>query len=268
MQAFAFDGDADKAKAASDDLLAAFPKSFWFCDVQILRAKIASGDSSAVDKTLAAVKDAPGMNARDAFRAEYWRIFLNEENRQKFDAARASYAKLVSSVETTAAAEAAGARQQALVGIGNCLVGLGKHAEAEAQYLNAVADAVDPDVLAGAYAGLGDVTYMKARALQQEKKAEEAKAKLEDATLHYLRVTLLYKEAVQDTTPVLHAYENQIKVLVALFELTNQKDCELAKRAYASYKELSDMMPDGPPKKQLIRDARAFDEKRTAAGCK
>ena len=55
---------------------------------------------------------------------------------------------------------------------------------------------------------------------------------------------------------------------MALFELTNQKDCELAKRAYASYKELSDMMPDGPPKKQLIRDARAFDEKRTAAGCK
>ncbi len=268
VQSYAYDGDADKAKAAADELLAAFPKSFWLCEVQVLKAKIAAGDTSAVEKLLAAVKDAPGMNARDSFRAEYWRIFLNEENRSKFDAARASYTKLISAVEATAASEAAGARQQAQVGIGNCLVGTGKHADAEAQYLSAIADARDPDVLAGAYAGLGDVTYMKARELQQAKKGEEAKAKLEDATLHYLRVTLLYKEAVQDNTPVLHAYENQIKVLVSLFELTNSKDCELAKRAYASYKELSDLMPDGPNKRQLIRDAKAFDEKRTAAGCK
>ena len=49
-------------------------------------------------------------------------------------------------------------------------------------------DEAEPETLAGAYTGLGDVEYYA---------AGDDKAKLETARMHYLRVAVVYAEEVQ-----------------------------------------------------------------------
>jgi tetratricopeptide (TPR) repeat protein len=267
MLASANTGDKEKTLAACTALLQAFPKSYYFVDAAILRAKIASGDPSTVRKALDEVKAAPGMNARDLFRAEYMRVFLIEESVRDYEKARLSYLQLVSDIEKSAPAEAAVTRQQALVGIGNCLLRTKKAKEAEEYFQKAAKESTNADVLAGAYDGLGSVAFAAAKELQEAKKLPEAKAMLEQAAEHYLRVSLLYRNSVDDDTPVLDALENQAHVFVALFDMSNAKDCDAARRAYAAYFELQGMMPEGIQKKRLIKEGIEFGERKKAAGC-
>ncbi len=46
--------------------------------------------------------------------------------------------------------------------------------------------------------------------------------------------------------------------------MSGNKDCEVADRCYRTYVELVGMMDAGPQKNAMVRDAKAFDEKRQA----
>ena len=120
-------------------------------------------------------------------------------------------------------------------------------------------------MLAGAYLGLGNVALSEAKSLKDGDKRAEAKAKLEEAVLHYLRVTTYYKQLVSDSSPVLDAAVNQARVFVALFEMSGNKDCDIAIRAERSWRELLDMPSVGGAKSGFIREFKAFFEKKTAA---
>jgi len=270
VQAYQSMGDSTKALAAADELLAAFPKSYWFCDVYLLKARVAATKNSEdaaddVTKLLATITSAPGMNNRDLFRAEWTRIFLTLETRRKFDEAEKAYRDLVAKIEKTDAVQGAVVRQQALVGVGNCLVQGKKEAEARGFFEKAT-ESRNTDVLAGAYLGLGNVALSEAKALRDADKRAEAKAKLEEAVTQYLRVTVHYKLlGVDDDSPVLEALARQAKVFVALFEMSGNKDCESADRAWKTYRELVDALPAGAAKSGYIKEYKAFDEKKKAA---
>jgi predicted negative regulator of RcsB-dependent stress response len=268
VQAFAEAQAVDRVPGAIDDLLAAFPKSFYFADAHILKAKVAiqKGDVDGATAALAAIKAAAGMNPRDLLRAEYNRINLTLEIQRKYDEAAAAYRALVTDAEKADPTIGAVTAQQALVGLGNCLLATKKDAEARTCFDRATASH-DTSVLAGAYAGLGDIGLTEARALRDGGKLKEAKERLESTLLDYLRVTTLYRTS-DDVGPILRSLENQARVFVALFEMSGNKDCELATRAYGTYVDLSRMLPDGPQKRGIVRAALEFDQKREAAGCK
>jgi tetratricopeptide (TPR) repeat protein len=270
MLALADANEAPAALGAADELLAAFPNSYYFCDVQILRAKVAVGDAAAVTKALEGVKSAAGMNARDVFRAEHMRISLTLELAKKYDEARQAYEALIQQIDRGDKAQGALTRHRAQVGVGNCLLRANppQMAEAKAAFEKILATADDPDALAAAHAGLGDVAFSTARSLQDQKKLPEAKEQLTEATLHYLRVTLVYRDRVTDSTPVLTAYENMAKAFVALFDQSGGKDCTAAANAYSAYFDLHGMLGAGPEKNRIAREAREFNNRRKEAGCR
>jgi tetratricopeptide (TPR) repeat protein len=260
--------DVDGAKQAAQDMLAAFPKSFYFANAQILLARVAaSTGTGSISKPLAAVAEAPGMNARDMLQAEWWRIKILEEGSGKWDAARQSYEKLADAAGKAPPEEGGIIRQQAQVGIANALVGAGKQAEAQPYYEKAIAESRDPAVLAAAYAGLGDVVFSMAKDQQRAGKPKEALETLGTVVLHYLRVSLLYKDQA-DFDVLTRTLENQAKAFSAMFDISGMKDCDAFRRAYASYEDLVRLLPDSPQKKQLIRDAKALLAKRDSSGCK
>lgn len=269
VQAYQSANDSAKANAAGDDLLAKFPKSYWLADVYLLKARIASQRNSEdavadVTKTLGAISSAAGMNSRDLFRAEWTRIFLTLETKRKFDEAEKAYRDLVASIEKKDAVQGAVVRQQALVGVGNCLVAAKKDVDARGFFEKAT-ESKNPNVLAGAYLGLGNVALSEAKALKDGDKRAETKAKLEEAAQHYLRVSILYRQDVDDESPVLEALANQARVFVALFEMSGNKDCETADRAWKSFQELVSALQPGSARNGYIREFKTFDEKKKAA---
>lgn len=259
-------GDAGRALAAADELLAAFPKAFWYCDAQIVRAKVAllKNDLAAVAAALDAVKNAPGMNVRDAYRAQQHKVYFTLELQRKFDEAATEYRALIAAMDRERdPAAVATAKQRCQVGLGNCLLATRKEKEARG-FFEAATASLDPDVLAGAYTGLGDIALTEARALRDAQKLTEAKAKLEnEAVLHYLRVSLKYRPEVTDSGPVLRALENQATIFVALFDMSNSKDCESADRACRTYAELVRMLPQGSSQQRnLIRSYNEIAKRR------
>jgi len=268
VQAAEGTGDLGRAAAAVDELLAAFPKSFFYCDAQILRAKIAASknDLAAAGAALDAVKNAPGMNPRDAYRARFTKISLTLELQRKYEQAASEYRVLIGAMDREKeAAAVAVTKERCQVGLGSCLLALKKDKEARPYFEQATASR-DPDVLAGAYNGLGDVALVEARALREGKQLTEAKAKLEnEAVLHYLRVSLKYRNEVTDTMPVLRAMENQAAIFIALFDMSGGKDCEAADRACRTYAELVRMLPDGSAQRRtIIRSYTEIDKRRDA----
>ena len=254
--AYAQLGQKDETLAAITDLLAAFPKSFYFCDAQVLRAKIAvqSGDADGAAKALLSVAAEKGMNARDLYRAEYARINLTLELQKKYDEARVAYQKLADTISRGDSAQGEIPAQQANVGIGNCFVAVGKAKEAE-PFFSKASESHNPDVLAGAYAGLGDIAQIQAKDLKdgKEKNLGAAKARLEDSLLCYLRVTLHYNDDVEDEAAVMHALENQGKVYFILFDMGFGKEQELFDRGYNAYLQLWHKLGDGTPQKRTIQ---------------
>ena len=264
--AYAALGVPDETETAITELLAAFPKSYYFADAQILRAKIAlqKGDVAAAAKALAAVPAEKGMNARDLYRAEYTRINFTIELQRKYDEARVAYQKLVDTIARGDATQGEIAGQQANVGIGNCYLAARKAKEAEPFFTKAI-ESRNADVLAGAYAGLGDIAQLKAQELAEgtNKDLKGAKEKLEEACLSYLRVTIYYKDTVEDNTPVLRALQNQGQVYFLLFDFSGGKDTEMYERGYNSYFELWKNMPEGSPKRAIQK---IMADKKKAAG--
>jgi hypothetical protein len=256
-----FTGDADRTSTAIDELLAAFPKSFYFADAYIIRARIAankgdlSGASAAIDK----IKGAAGMNTRDAYRGEYARVFLTMEIPRKFDAAATEYKALVSKMEGEKdAALVASIKQQCQVGLGNCLLALKKESDARA-YFQGATESRDPDVLAGAYAGLGDIALTDAKSMMDTEKRKEAKDKLEEALLYYLRVSKLYGPNVNEEAPVVRAKEASAKIFRTLFEMGNKKEIALIERSWKAYDDYVKSVT-GPQRAAAVKAFREVDE--------
>jgi tetratricopeptide (TPR) repeat protein len=260
VQALAEGQMVAEMNAAIDDLLTAFPKSYFFGEAHILRARVAVSQGKVADATkfLEAVKAAPGMNLRDAFRAEYMRVYLTLDAQRKVDESLAGYQKLVEWIDKSDATLGETTRLQALVGIGNAHVTKGNVKDATAAFTKAT-ESKNPDVLAGAYTGLGDVAFGEARQLRDAKDLEGAKKKLETAAQHYLRVTQFYRASVTEIDSVLRALGNQAKVFTALFDMA--RDIESGRRAFDSYKALHDALGDGPARKQVLRDFQDFDKR-------
>jgi tetratricopeptide (TPR) repeat protein len=267
--ALAEGGQLQPAVAALDDLLGAFPNTYYFADAQLLRAKIALGNDAEVKRALDSIKNAKGMNRRDLARAEHLRIFLTLEQTRKYGEALTAYEQLLKDLDRADALEVGAVRELARVGAANALLrGTPSQPDrASQEFRKALAGSSDPDVLAAAHAGLGDVSFAAAKRLQDEKKMEEAKAALVEATEHYLRVTLVYRDQVTDATPVLTSFENQAKAFAALFDQSDGKDCLSAARAYAAYYDLHGML-EGAQKRRIALEASAFNAKRKEKGCK
>jgi tetratricopeptide (TPR) repeat protein len=230
--AYRYAGAVDKINPAIDELVAAFPSSYYYADVMILRARLAvlGNDVDGASKALAAVAGAKGMNPRDLLRAEHARIFLTLEAARKHEEALAAYTKLLADADRVDAAMSGPVKEMALVGIGNCQYALRKAAPAADAYKKAT-ESKDREVLAGAYTGLGDLAFGEAKAQRDAGKLPEAKAKLEEAVLHYLRVTILYAPDVDDTRIVNRALANLFAAYRALFDMTGGKDPDLAQKA-------------------------------------
>jgi tetratricopeptide (TPR) repeat protein len=260
VQAFWYGQFPDEMNTAIDELLQAFPKSYYYAEAQILRARLAAGQqkTDAAVKALDSVKAQPGMNLRDQFRAEYMRVYLTLDAQRKVDEALSGYQKLVEWIDKADATLGETTRLQALVGIGNAHVAKGNVKDALAAFTKA-SESKNVDVLAGAYTGLGDIAFGEAKALRDNKDLEGSKKKLETAIQHYLRVTQFYRPNVEEMDAVLRALGNQAKAFTVLFDMT--RDLEAGKRAWAAYKDLSNALGDGPAKKQVVRDWQDFDKR-------
>jgi hypothetical protein len=253
--AYQYAGLPDETNAAIDALLAAFPKSYYYAQAYTIRARVflAKGDLEGAKKAFSAIAAEKGMNPRDAYRAEYMRIFLTEEAQRQVEAARGNYQKLIDTISRGDSVVGATASQLATVGLANTLLMGKKPAEAAALY-NRATESRDPDVLAATYTGLGDIAFGEAKALRDDKKLAEAKAKLEEAALHYLRVTILYRPDAEEIGPILRALDNQANVFKVLFEMSGQKDLEALDKACNSYYQLYQALDDGnPAKKAAVR---------------
>jgi tetratricopeptide (TPR) repeat protein len=250
----------DEMARATDELLQAYPKSYYFADAHVLRAKVAAAQGKVADagKALDAIKAAPGMNPRDLFRAEYWRVFLTLDAQRKSDEALKGYQDLVAAIDRGDAAMGETTRMLALVGLGNMQVAKGNPKDATTSFTKAT-ESKNPTVLAGAYAGLGDIAFGEAKQLRDAKDLEGAKKKLETAVLHYLRVTQFYRTEATELDAVLRALGNQAKAFTVLFDMT--KEHETGKRAWLAYKQFDELLADGPAKKQARRDWQDFDKR-------
>jgi hypothetical protein len=259
VRAYQEAGLPDETNGAIDALLAAFPKSFYFAPAQMVRARVmlAKGDLEGAKKAFSAVGAEKGMNPRDSYRAEYMRIFLTEEAQRQAEAARGNYQKLIDTIQRGDPVLGAAASQLATVGLANTLLTAKKPSEALVLY-NRATESRDADVLAAAYAGLGDISFGEAKGLRDEKKLPEAKAKLEEAVLHYLRVTVLYRPDAEEAAPILRSLSNQASVFKVLFEMSGQKDLDALDKACNSYYQLYQALDDGNPEKRAA--VRTYNE--------
>jgi tetratricopeptide (TPR) repeat protein len=134
VQAYQAAGLPDETNGAIDALMTAFPKTFYFAPAYTIRARVflAKGDVESAKKAFAAIAAEKGMNPRDAYRAEYMRIFLTEEAQKQVEAARGDYQKLIDTISRGDPAIGGTASQLATVGLANTLLQGKKPAEAAA----------------------------------------------------------------------------------------------------------------------------------------
>jgi tetratricopeptide (TPR) repeat protein len=268
--------------AAAQELLDAFPKSYYFAPVQILRSRVmlARGDRKGAQERLDSIGTAPGMNARDYFDAKIEKIYLFSfktagRNKAKYAETRGLYDQLVKEIEgRRGGTEEAGIqRLKALVGIGKCLVFEDDFVKARPYFDKVVGDGLsllDKQLLAQAYTGMGDVTYA---AVKKELAAGNVdKARLPDiqdqltqAALHYLRVAKFYVENAGDE--LYPATVGVARVWATQFTIGGEKDCDLAQRASKFFFEAHKMLPNGETKSLLTNEVRQFLAKRDEA-CK
>jgi tetratricopeptide (TPR) repeat protein len=258
--------DAEGILAAADALIAAFPKSFWFGDAHMIRARVfaVQGKLKESKAALAAISAAPGMNPEDYFESKLAEIQWFDLPAAGKDAAKlAKVEAAYRTIANTAKSRGDDARIQylkALVGAGRCLVFQGKFdaARKELEGVTNDNDVKDKRLLGAAYRGLGDAIYGKARAdVADPAKRKEAVADLNTAAMHYLRVTEFYGQDYA-ADEMVDCTENLARVFANLFLLGDGTDCALGSRAYESYRKAWKLMGPGQRRNQLSREALDF----------
>lgn len=272
--------DPDQTFTAAQELLDAFPKSYWFAPVQLLRARILinRGDKKGAQEMLQKVVQAPGMNARDYFESKLEKIYIFDfkmagTSKEKIANARKLYEELTREIDGRSGAqeEAAIQRLKAIVGVGKCLVYEQDFAKARPQFDKVIADPVslqDEKLLAQAYTGLGDVIYASVKkelgtGTVKEDQKPEILERLTQAALHYLRVSKFYVESAGDE--LYPATVGVARVWATMFTIEGEKDCPLAQRAAQFFFAAHKMLPRGETRRLLTREVKLFLEKRDEA---
>lgn len=273
-------GELDSTMRAIDELLTAFPKSYYYAQARDKRARIMLGKGKASDakKELDMVIAAPSMNARDYFEAKlakinFFSLIPAGDDVAKIAAARKEYERAAQEIKsrTGAREEAAVQLLKANVGIGRCLVYEGQYDKALNTLHGVVDDKMslqDRSLLARAYAGMGDAVFaqVKAELKTGNVKKEElprVQESLTDAALHYLRTSQFYVEAAGDDR--FPATAGLARVWATQFELGGEQDCALGRRAAKAYYEAHRMLPRGEKQRLFTREAKAFIDKHKAA---
>jgi tetratricopeptide (TPR) repeat protein len=278
---FAQLNDFDATFAAAQELLDAFPKSYYMAALQDKRARIlySRGDRKGARAALDSVITAPGMNARDYFEAKLAQVYLFQfkvagKNKAKYAKARQEYENILREIGARGAnQEAAIQRLKANVGIGKCFVYEQEYAKARPYFDRVIADPAsleDKQLLAQAYTGLGDVIYAEVKAElakgdTQKEQLPEIQERLTDASLHYLRVAKFYVENAGDE--LYPATVGVARVWATQFTLSGETDCDLAQRAVKFFFEAHKLLPRGEVKRLLTSEVKRFLAKRDEA-CK
>ena len=273
-------GDLDATLKATDELLTAFPKSFYYAQARDKRARIMLGKGKSADakKELDQVVAAPGMNARDYFESKlakinFFSLIPAGDDVGKIAAARKEYERAASEIKgrTGARTEAAVQLLKANVGIGRCLVYEGQYDKALSTLQAVVDDKMsvqDRSLLARAYAGMGDAVFAKVKAELKggnvpKEELPRIQESLTDAALHYLRTSKFYVEAAGDDR--FPATAGLARVWATQFELGGEQDCDLGKRAAKTYYEAHRMLPRGERQRIFTREAKVFIDKHKRA---
>ena len=262
--------DVEVLLPAIDALAAEFPKSYFLPDLLTRKARglLAKGDAAGARAALEALTATSGLNRRALYTAELAKVQLFQaatagKDKAKLTEAESAFRALQQRMETEPAKdEVAAVRLRALVGVGRMLVFQGELAKAR-PYLQQVIDAPgsegDPSMLAGAYTALGHVMFAEASAKQANAGADQASRQaafdlLESALLQYLRVTELYGDR-SERSDLYDSRVSAARVFRAMFQLTNEADCELARSAYRYYGDAYRMLGAGAERNQVGREA-------------
>ena len=275
-------GDLDATMKAIDEMLTAFPKSYYYAQARDKRARIllSKGKGAGAKKELDQVIAAAGMNARDYFEAKLAKIHFFSlipagNDTAKIAATRKEYERAASEIRgrTGAAQEAAIQLLKANTGVGRCLVYEGEYDKALNTLKTVVGDKKsiqDRGLLARAYAGMGDAVFAKVKAELkggnvQKEELPRIQETLTEAALHYLRTAKFYVEVAGDDR--FPATAGLARVWATQFELGGEKDCALGKRAVKTYYDAHKMLPRGEKQRLFTAEAKTFIDKYNAA-CK
>ncbi len=281
VRCFANLNDAAKAFDALQQLLDAFPKTYFYANVQDMKARILvnrkdrKGAEAALDKVIAA----PGMNSRDYFEAKLAKIYLFKfktagKDKKRYAAARADYQRVVREIEARSAESAARAQWlKGKVGIGKCFVYEEDFVKARPFFDQVISDKTsleDKAVLAQAYTGRGDVKYAAikkelAGGNVPEDQLTRVTEALIDASLDYVRVAKFYVENAGDD--LFGATIGAARVWATQFTINGENDCGLAQRAAKYFFAAHRLLPRGETKRLLTSEVKRFLAKRDEA-CK
>ena len=192
-------GDADKAIEIFDVLFKEFPKTQFLTQgggENLINAYLAKGKAADAEGALQKLSDAMKSQGASQEPLHPLRGKVLEANRN-FSGAAAAYNQMLSS-----AGGDEGVKAAAELGLARCLVGQQKSGEAEAKYRTIISrDGLPASVLAGAFNGLGEITYEAGRTKRDADM-------ITNALYHFLRSSVLYAPTSGESTT---EYERSIR---------------------------------------------------------
>jgi tetratricopeptide (TPR) repeat protein len=210
---------SEEAAATYAQLLKDFPKSRYLLDVgsRLLAIHLARGDATQASRLVdEAVKAAQAAGAAPGMQAGFGLLRGKLlEAQGKFDDASSMYSK--TSTEADAAPDVATA---AKLGVARCSQGAGRASEAEQRYREIIGLDAPSEVLAGAWNGLGDLSYEPALS----KRDPEG---LLDGLFAYLRGVVMYAPARGGDT---NEYERSLAGASLAFKALGELEKEADKK--------------------------------------
>lgn len=187
-------GDLEGATKAYDAFVKTHSQSRWVphATEHLARIKLDRGDIAGARAGFEALKGMRGLPENQRYEVEYWIVWIDEQVAQQkndtgaLEKARKGYEGLITTIRgRSGLAELQGKCE---VGKASCVVGAGRHAEAEQLLEKLIKDHTSPTVRAAAYTLLGRVIVL-------QNTGTNDRAKYKTALLHFLRVVTLYGDA-------------------------------------------------------------------------
>jgi tetratricopeptide (TPR) repeat protein len=184
-------GALDDAAKAFDSFLGTWKKSKYVPSATQANAriKLEKGDVEGARAAFAALKKMSGLPEAESLEIDYWinwideKVALQKNDKAGLEKALKGYENLARSLKSRKGME--DLHGKCLVGAISCKLGLGQHAEGQADATKVVEEYKDPLVRAGAHTLLG-------RAIVLQNAGSNDKAAYKTALLHFLKVVTLY----------------------------------------------------------------------------